>query len=74
MILNTAICEIVKADLANAGVKQSQDFFLFREVQEEVLSIHQCIFLAKAAVADFAADIVTVHVLVPEHAPDQPEN
>ena len=54
-------------------LKQSEDFFLFRQVQEEVLSIYQCIFLAKAAVADFAAVIVTVHVLVPEHAPDQPE-
>jgi hypothetical protein len=53
-------------------LKQSEDFFLFRQVQEEVLSIYLCI-LAKAAVADFAAVIVTVHVLVPEHAPDQPE-
>ena len=30
-------------------------------------------FVAKVAITDFAAVIVTVQVPVPEHAPDQPE-
>ena len=42
-------------------------------VQEEVLSIYQRL-LAKVALTDFAAFIVTVQVPVPEHAPDQLEN
>jgi len=49
--------------------------FLFTRV----LSIYLRFFeynkdLAKVAVTDFAAVIVTVQVPVPEHPPDQPEN
>lgn len=48
---------------------------LCHQAQEEVLSIYLrtlLIDLAKAALADFAAVMVTLQFPVPEHAPDQP--